>query len=240
MMHQQFEFSMLGSPVQAESFGDEFLLLRSDKLNSRDFSLLGRSLFERQFDFVDEVIATEVEICLKLNRLFDQHCLPQLQQLEVSATTAATSNGSSVLRLPVWFSEADDWEAVCDSTGLDQTIYLQRLLECPFHVAMIGFLPGFVYLNGLPDSLQVPRKTNPDRQTAANSFAVGGRYAGIYSLPSPAGWNVLGRLGVSLLQPQQLPPVALQPGDQLKLECVNQSDYQQLLRTAATLEQYNG
>lgn len=240
MTYQQFEFSMFGAPVRVKNFGDEFLLLRASELDGLEFSLLGRSLFERQFDFVDEVIATEVEICLKLNQPFDQQCLLQLQQLEASPMTAVKSEDSAVLRLPVWFSEADDWEAVCESTGLDRAIYLQRLLECQFQVAMIGFLPGFVYLNGLPDSLQVARKANPDRQAAANSFAVGGRYAGVYSLPSPAGWNVLGRLAVSLLQTQQLPPVALQPGDQLKLECVNQSDYQQLLRTAATLEQYNG
>ena len=240
MMQQQFEFSMFGSPVQVQNFGDEFLLLRAAELDGVGFSVLGRSLFERQFNFVDEVIATEVEICLKLNRSFDSQCLVQLQQLEVSPVNAAKSEHRAVLQLPVWFSEADDWEAVCDSTGLDRATYLQRLLECQFQVAMIGFLPGFVYLSGLPDSLQVARKANPDRQTEANSFAVGGRYAGIYSLPSPAGWNVLGRLAVRLLQTDQLPPVALQPGDRLALESVNQADYHQLLRTGVTLEQFNG
>ena len=254
MMQQQFEFSMFGWPVQVQNFGDEFLLLRATESDGVDFAVLGRSLFERQFNFVNEVIATEVEICLKLNRSFDSQCLVQLQQLETSPDNAtksghnaaksghnaAKSEHSAVLQLPVCFSEADDWEAVCNSTRLDRSTYLQRLLECQFQVATIGFLPGFVYLNGLPDSLQVDRKSNPDRQAEANSFAVGGRYAGIYSLPSPTGWNVLGRLAVSLLQTDQLPPVALQPGDQLTLESVNQADYHQLLRTGATLEQFNG
>ncbi|MEP3480989.1 MAG: carboxyltransferase domain-containing protein [Fuerstiella sp.] len=261
MMPQQFEFSMFGLPVQVQNFGDEFLLLRAAGTDNLNFSRLARSLFERQFDFVAEVIATEVEICLKLTCRFDSQCLVQLQQLEswpdnaVKSERCATksehsaaklehsavkSEYSAVLQLPVCFSEADDWEAVCNSTGLDRSTYLQRLLECQFQVAMLGFLPGFVYLNGLPDSLQVARKANPDRQTEVNSFAVGGRYAGIYSLPSPAGWNVLGRLAVSLLQTDQLPPVALQPGDQLTLESVNQADYHQLLRTGATLEQFNG
>ena len=240
MTHPQHEFRMLGSSVQVQNFGDEFLLLRAKDMDASTFSRLGRCLFERQFSFVAEVIATEVEICLKLNQRFDQHGLVQLQQLET--LPAATTNGDdrTVLRLPVWFSTDDDWQTVCKSTGLDRATYLQRLLECQFQVAMIGFLPGFVYLNGLPDSLQVARKSNPDRQAEANSFAVGGRYAGIYSLPSPAGWNVLGRLGISLLQTNQLPPVALQPGDQLTLESVNQADYHQLLRTGATLEQFNG
>ena len=240
MTHPQHEFRMLGSSVQVQNFGDEFLLLRAKDMDASTFSRLGRCLFERQFSFVAEVIATEVEICLKLNQRFDQHGLVQLQQLET--LPAATTNGDdrTVLRLPVWFSTDDDWQTVCKSTGQDRGDYLSQLLECRFRVAMIGFLPGFVYLNGLPDSLQVARKSNPDRQAEANSFAVGGRYAGIYSLPSPAGWNVLGRLAVSLLQTDQLPPVALQPGDQLTLESVNQADYHQLQRTSATLEQFNG
>ena len=240
MTHPQHEFRMLGSSVQVQNFGDEFLLLRAKDMDASTFSRLGRCLFERQFSFVAEVIATEVEICLKLNQRFDQHGLVQLQQLET--LPAATTNGDdrTVLRLPVWFSTDDDWQTVCKSTRLDRGDYLSQLLECRFRVAMIGFLPGFVYLNGLPDSLQVARKSNPDRQAEANSFAVGGRYAGIYSLPSPAGWNVLGRLAVSLLQTDQLPPVALQPGDQLTLESVNQADYHQLQRTGATLEQFNG
>ena len=63
----------------------------------------------------------------------------------------------------------------------------------------------------------MPRKDTPDRRAAANSFAVGGAYAGIYSLDSPAGWNVVGEVGVNVLRLDQLPPVSLQPGDVVTL-----------------------
>lgn len=228
------------SPLQVQNFGDEFLLLRDGESSGRNLSLLGRALFERQFDFVSEVIATETEICLKLNDRFDDQCLSQLEQLTAEPLVEGETEAGSLLRLPVWFSKGDDWEAICKSTGLDRHAYLQRLLECQFCVAMIGFLPGFVYLNGLPESLQVPRKATPDRQTEANSFAVGGSYAGIYSLPSPAGWNLLGRLGIGLLRTDQLPPVHLQPSDQLVVESVDQTEYELLLRTSPTLGEYNG
>ena len=82
---------------------------------------------------------------------------------------------------------------------------------------MFGFLPGFVYLQMLPDELQVPRKESPTARTQPNAFAIGGPYAGVYSLPSPAGWNVIGQLQESLLQTDQLPPVSLRPGDRVRL-----------------------
>lgn len=227
-----------GHDIAVENFSDEFLLLRAAGESNVDLPVLGSVIFERRFEFVSEVIAAEAEICLKLNGSFSQQDLDELCGLQ---ETRPTSDAAQIrYSLPVWFSEAADWDLVCQHTGLNRSDYLQQLVAQDLQVAMFGFLPGFVYLKGLASRLQVPRKANPDRSTDANSFAVGGTYAGIYSLPSPAGWNVLGRSAVPVMQTDQLPPVILQPGDSIRIQPVDQNEYDHLMRERPTLVEYNG
>jgi len=114
---------------------------------------------------------------------------------------------------------------VTDYTKLSRADYIERLLQTELTVAMFGFLPGFVYFQGLDKSLHVPRKTSPTSRTSPNAFAIGGPYAGVYSLPSPAGWNVLGQIPWSLLQTNKLPPMALQPGDKITLTRVDEEEF---------------
>src|SRR4029078_9171442 len=42
-------------------------------------------------------------------------------------------------------------------------------------VAMIGFTPGWSYLSGLPDALQMPRRQNPRLLTPAGTVSIRGR-----------------------------------------------------------------
>jgi KipI family sensor histidine kinase inhibitor len=230
-----------GGLLQATNYQNEFVLLRPQAVDKIDLPALGRAILDMQFAFVDEVIATEVEICLKLNERFGPDSLSSFQQLEISQFDESASHESKPFRAPIWFSDADDdWTRVCQHTQLAREQIIEQLLACRFQVAMIGFLPGFLYLNGLPAELQVPRKENPDKRTAAGAFAIGGKYAGIYSLPSPAGWNVVGSLGVELLQTTQLPPLQLQPGDAIVLERTSDAEYAQLARHRPSLLDFNG
>jgi len=176
-----------GSGVTATDFGD-FLILKCPS----DLASLGRSIFDAKFDFVDEVIATEVEICVAINDQFDHERLSEFERLEICSSD---DSDPTIHELGIWFGdEFDDWGLISQHTGIAKDEYVKRLLTCEFSVAMNGFLPGFVYLKGLPVDLQVPRKENPATRTLANTFAVGGKYAGVYSLPSAAGWNCVGRI----------------------------------------------
>ncbi len=85
-----------------------------------------------------------------------------------------------------------------------------------YTVAFIGFTPGFPYLLGLPDALQVPRRDTPRQNIPAGAVAIAGPQAGIYPAPSPGGWWVLGRTDTLLYRPTQTPPTLLQPGDTVR------------------------
>lgn len=227
-----------GSDVAVENFNDQFLLLRAVNQTDLNLPVLGREILERRFDFVSEVIAAETEICLKLNDRFDDENLSDLAEVQIAQPSSR--QGEGCYQLPVWFSEDGDWGCVCQQTQMNRNDYVQQLAEQRLQVAMSGFLPGFVYLKGLARNLQVPRKVNPDRSTEANAFAIGGLYAGIYSLPSPAGWNVIGRLAVPVMQTDRLPPLVLQPGDLITIRPVERNEYHYLMRDRPTLIEYNG
>jgi UPF0271 protein len=57
---------------------------------------------------------------------------------------------------------------------------------------MLGFLPGFAYLNGLDPRLIAPRRRVPRPRVEAGSVAIAARYTAVYPFASPGGWNVIG------------------------------------------------
>ncbi len=85
-----------------------------------------------------------------------------------------------------------------------------------YRLHFFGFLPGFMYLNGLPSQLHTPRKPVPDRKVEAGSVAIGGSQTGIYPQESPGGWHLIGRSPLSLFDPHKSPPVWAEPGDLIK------------------------
>ncbi len=148
-------------------------------------------------------------------------------------------------RLPIYFSSAEDgasvdeWSSIEQVSRLSRDEIIERLLRTELRLAMFGFLPGFAYLSGLPTELHIPRKNIPTTRTRRNAVALGGRYLGIYSLPSPAGWHVVGELGVNMLRYDTLPPIAIQPGDRVRLEKINSAQMMQLQTSPTTLLEYN-
>jgi len=218
--------------LEVFNFNNDFLLLKST--NGTALQTLGKALLEKQLDFVEEVIVTEVEICLKLNGKFHPSKLAILHSLDLEESSQAVS-----YRFPVYFEDHADWEKVTAHLGMGKEAIISQFEKLDFSVAMFGFLPGFVYLDGLPLSLNVPRKKVPAKYVEANSLAMGGKYLGMYSIASPGGWNVIGKFPISVLQIQALPPVVLNLGDQIKLEAISKSDYQHISRKRPNLKEYN-
>jgi UPF0271 protein len=69
-----------------------------------------------------------------------------------------------------------------------------------YTVEMMGFLPGFAYLAGLPERLAaIPRRATPRTRVPGNAIGVAGGYTGIYPFDSAGGWHLIGRVvGVSM------------------------------------------
>lgn len=87
-----------------------------------------------------------------------------------------------------------------------------------FRVAFCGFSPGFAYLTGLDAAHAVPRRGSPRPRVPAGSVGLAGEYSGVYPSPSPGGWQLIGRTGIVLFDPDNDPPALLAPGTRVRFE----------------------
>ena len=129
--------------------------------------------------------------------------------------------------LPVCY-ESDfgpDLEAVASRLNLSVDALIRAHTSRPFRVYGIGFLPGFLYLGDVPESLQVPRKESPRLKVAKGSVGLAGKQTGVYPQDSPGGWNIIGNCPIPLFDPKQDPPCLIGAGDLVRFRAVSRAEY---------------
>lgn len=97
-----------------------------------------------------------------------------------------------------------------------------------FRVFMIGFLPGFFYLGGLPHELHMDRKENPRNHIPKGSIAIGGEQTGIYPMDSPGGWQIIGRTPLTLFDLSKKEPTHISQGDYIRFHAIDKNEFQNL------------
>lgn len=133
-----------------------------------------------------------------------------------------------IWKLDVCFDLGLDMTRMERKTGLDR-LQIQHILQRkPLTVAACGFLPGFVYFDGLDPRLVCDRRRDPRQKVAAGYFAIGGKQAGVYGVDSPGGWNLIGKSPHSHFNPLEDPPMPFEPGDLVHIEAISQADYDRL------------
>jgi KipI family sensor histidine kinase inhibitor len=132
----------------------------------------------------------------------------------VEARPPAAAHGR-LHRIPVTY-DGPDLERTARELGLgvDQLV---RLHTAPtYRCFMIGFTPGWAYLGPLPEELRLPRRRVPRTHVPPGSVAIAGAQTGVYPLPTPGGWHLIGRTDVRMFLPQSDPPCLLRTGDRVK------------------------
>ena len=94
-------------------------------------------------------------------------------------------------------------------------------------VYMIGFVPGFPYLGGLDPRIAAPRHESPRPAVPAGAVGIGGNQTGIYPLPTPGGWQLIGRTPIRLFNPDNASPSLLQAGDLVRFIAITEEEFQE-------------
>lgn len=123
-----------------------------------------------------------------------------------------------------------DLEEVARATNLTTDAVVLLHSKGTYEVRAIGFSPGFPYLAGLPDELQVPRRATPRTKVPAGSVGIGGAQTGIYSLPTPGGWNLIGRTPWALFNPAAEAPCLFRIGDHVRFDPIPADRMAELLK----------
>lgn len=124
---------------------------------------------------------------------------------------------SKLWKIPVCYDAVFgiDLEAISVEKNLSINEIIMLHSQAIYTVYFTGFLPGFLYLGGLNESLFVPRKTTPRLKVEQGSVAVGGKQTGVYPKESPGGWNIIGNSPISFFDISKEIPCFSKPGDQI-------------------------
>ncbi len=150
--------------------------------------------------------------------------------IEKTGIKSATSITSKVIEIPVLYGgdAGPDLEPVCEHNQLSPAEYVERHSRAPYRVITLGFAPGFAYLGPLDEKLQAPRLATPRPRLAAGSVGVAGGFTGVYSLPSPGGWNIIGRTPLTLFDAQSPSPFLFKPGVSVRFRSIDETGFKKL------------
>ena len=157
----------------------------------------------------------------------------QLRELAQGAGTL--SREGRHWRLPVCFDDdlAPDLADLAQAKGLTPQTVIELLCATTFQVYMIGFMPGFPYMGGLPEALEMPRLSSPRKAVPARSLAVAGSMCAVYPWESPGGWRLLGRTPIPLFNARDSQsPALLASGDRVSWRSIARPEYAELEATA--------
>jgi KipI family sensor histidine kinase inhibitor len=148
--------------------------------------------------------------------------LPPLRAVAAEQVQAARipSDGAvapgRVVTIPCRF-DGPDLDDVAALAGCRPDDVGALLTAGPLTASVIGFSPGFAYLEGLPSPLdRVPRRARPRPAVPAGSVAIANGHAAVYPTASPGGWHLVGRTAFPLFSAADPPYAVLAPGDQVR------------------------
>lgn len=155
--------------------------------------------------------------------------LEKLRQLNES-DRSVSKEAVREWELPVTYggSQGPDLKEVARHNGLTPEDVVRIHSGARYRVYMLGFVPGFPYLGGMPDRIATPRMENPRPRIPAGSVGIAGPQTGVYPLETPGGWRIIGRTPVRLYDPHRQPPVLLKAGDTIRFRPVSEEAYSQI------------
>ncbi|EOC1342095.1 5-oxoprolinase subunit PxpB [Cronobacter dublinensis] len=163
--------------------------------------------------------------------------IPGMNNITVMLREPGTMALDAIERLQRWWEESEailpdarrieipvvyggdggpDLADVARHAGLSEKQVVEKHSQVDYVVYFIGFQPGFPYLGGLAPELATPRRAEPRLSVPAGSVGIGGSQTGIYPLPTPGGWQIIGHTPLALFNPQKNPPGLLAPGDTVR------------------------
>jgi KipI family sensor histidine kinase inhibitor len=161
---------------------------------------------------------------------FDPHTdTPQSARNRLSnalkAPLVTRTDTAQTITLPVYFGGKDgpDLAGIANSLELSESELVARLVEWPLDVDMLGFTPGFAYMSGLGEDLEIPRLSQPRQQVPAGSIGLITGQCGLYALAGPGGWPLIGRTDMPLFDASADDPFRLKPGMRVQLIDANAS-----------------
>ena len=132
------------------------------------------------------------------------------------------ADSHELLEIPVVYGGecGPDLDDLCAQLELSTDAFIALHAGRDYRVEMLGFTPGFAFVGGLDARLHVPRRAQPRQRVAPGSIGIADAYTGMYALPSPGGWTLVGRTPHKLFDPQAAEPFPVRAGMRIRFRPV--------------------
>ena len=203
-------------------FGEHAILVEWPKKITE--SILGDVLkYKEQIKMLDKTNIHEVRSAYQSLLIVYNTAISFENEIEIlkhiyNSESKQTIKISNTWRIPVCYDDAFglDLKTISESNNISKANIVKRHSEVTYTVYFIGFLPGFLYLGGLNETLTMPRKLTPRPRVEKGSVAIGGNQTGIYPSESPGGWHIIGKTPIDFFNPNTETPCFAQSGDSIK------------------------
>lgn len=134
---------------------------------------------------------------------------------------------NTLWKIPVCYDDefGIDLKEIAAEKNKSVTEIMKLHTKAVYTVFFIGFLPGFLYLGGLPEELIMPRKATPRLRIEKGAVAIGGNQTGVYPVESPGGWNIIGNSPLPFFDVTKDVPCFAKPGDAIQFYSVTKKKY---------------
>ena len=199
--------------------GDDAVAIAPDDRRLRHS--LARSL-RQTGDWIDVVPGKEV-VAVRFDpmRLYPSEALQRVGAWLEGFRAEDSPDGETVdLHMEVSEDCAPDLQVLAEKNGLPSEAFLDKIIKSDLIIDMLGFTPGFAYVEGVDPSLGAERLATPRQRVATGSVGLVNGQLGLYGLAGPGGWPIIGRLRDTLFDPAREPPFLLQEGQKIRLHLV--------------------
>jgi KipI family sensor histidine kinase inhibitor len=132
-----------------------------------------------------------------------------------------------LLEIPVVYGGAfgPDLDDVCGQLNLSTEDFIALHTQRDYRVEMLGFTPGFAFIGGLDERLRVARRPQPRQRVEPGSIGIADAFTGLYTLPGPGGWTLVGRTPAKLFRPNDEEPFVLRVGTRVRFVPITAAEF---------------
>jgi KipI family sensor histidine kinase inhibitor len=223
----------MGMTVTAESmdvislgtvhdYGDQGLLLEFD--STAEVLAWNDALHEANLLGVLDIVPASRTVLLKLaGPRYREPTRQRLSKLRIEQVAVDDDTASIDRRVDVEIDviyDGADLEEVARLSGLTTDEVVAAHTAAPMRVGFGGFAPGFAYLVGGDERLNVPRRAEPRTRVPAGSVAIAGEFSSVYPRESPGGWQLIGHTDAVMWDIDRDPPALLTPGSWVRFRAI--------------------
>ncbi len=199
---------------------------------NRSVRALMRQLAHDPLPFVMDQVAGVTTLAVRLTEAAQRESSvqPFLSALHLRARQCLgvdAPKGKTVVLHACFDAEfAPDLVELAQTLGRSPRQLIDAVLSTALEAEVVGFMPGFAYLRGLPADLAPPRRRAPRPAVPAGSVAIAGGQAAVYPTATPGGWNLIGRCPDLLFAPDREEPTLIGLGDRVQFREISRTEFE--------------